>query len=54
MSDNCELSDRDSRQLDVTDLAAIENSDLHDFYARQLNKNSTARALCVDGINFCN
>jgi len=49
LTDNCELTDRDARSLDVNDLSLFELSDQHDFYARQIVRNATNRNLCVDG-----
>jgi hypothetical protein len=39
----------DPRSLDINDLSLFESSEQHDFYARQVVRNNTNKALCVDG-----
>jgi len=46
--ENCELSDRDSRQLDVSSPTYFENSPEYDFYER-FNGRAANQAECLDG-----
>ncbi len=48
MAENCELSERDTRAVDVTNPVYFEESDLFDFYQRE--SPNAPSADCVDGI----
>jgi hypothetical protein len=50
---NCELSDRDAQDLDLTNPNQFENSEDHDFYARETGSLRTLEP-CIDVTQSCN
>ena len=46
--ENCELSDRNSHDLDIDNPSFYDNSERHDFYQRESRELAAAGA-CVDG-----
>lgn len=45
--DNCELSDRDSRDMELANPAYFDNTGNYDFYERSISRNGEE---CLDGI----